>query len=237
MSIGTFVKTAAPQIIEILSLSGLNFAVIDAEHAPFDRRDIDTMVLAGRASDLPIFVRVPDHSPATLLSCLDVGVAGVVVPHVDTVEQAIQIVGYCRYRNGQRGYSSSPRSSGYGSLGMKSALENGDSARLICQIESDKAVDAAAEIAKLDGVYGLLIGRADLALSMGFDTTQTPEVEMAVLKVIQAAKASNRKVVMAVGDGKELEKYRALGADWFVLSSDQGLLRRAAIEAFGSKSA
>jgi 2-keto-3-deoxy-L-rhamnonate aldolase RhmA len=114
--VGTFVKTASVQVIEILAMSRLDFVVVDAEHAPFDRRDIDLMVLAGRACGLPVAVRVPDSEAATLLSALDLGAAGLVVPHVDTAEQARALVARVRFRGGLRGFSSSPRAAGYGSL-------------------------------------------------------------------------------------------------------------------------
>lgn len=238
MKSGTFVKTASPQIIEILSFAQLDFVVIDAEHAPFDRRDIDIMVLAGRACNLPIFVRVPNTEASTLLSSLDLGVAGLVVPHVDTAEQARAIVAntkYAKYLGGQRGFSSSPRSSGYGSLGMKAALAQGDSAKLLCQIESKLAVDAAADIAKIDGVDALFIGRADLALSMGFDNTAEAAVEQAVDHIIAVTKAAGKLVVVAVGNKAERDRFAARGADWFVIGTDQGLLRQAAIDVFGKR--
>lgn len=235
MKSGTFVKTASPQVIEILSFAQLDFVVLDAEHAPFDRRDIDIMVLAGRACNLPIFVRVPNTEASTLLSSLDLGVAGLVVPHVDTVEQARAIVAHTKYLGGLRGFSSSPRSSSYGSLGMKAALAQGDSAKLLCQIESKQAVDAAADIAKVDGVDALFIGRADLALSMGFDNTAEVAVEQAVDHIIAVTKAAGKLVVVAVGNKAERDRFAARGADWFVIGSDQGLLRQAAIDTFGAR--
>ena len=236
MKSGTFVKTASPQVIEILNFAQLDFVVIDAEHAPFDRRDIDIMVLAGRACNLPVFVRVPNTDASTLLSSLDLGVAGLVVPHVDTAEQARAIVAHTKYLGGQRGFSSSPRSSGYGSLGMKAALAQGDSAKLLCQIESKQAVEAAADIAKVDGVDALFIGRADLALSMGFDNTAEAAVEQAVDHIIAVTKAVGKLVVVAVGNKAERDRFAARGADWFVIGTDQGLLRQAAIDTFGGRS-
>jgi len=233
--VGTFVKTASAQIIEILAFAQLDFAVLDAEHAPFDRRDIDLMMLASRASGLPVAVRVPNAEPATLLSVLDLGTAGIVVPHVDTAEQAQAIVAHARYRGGLRGFSSSPRSSGYGSYSMKSALAEGDRAMVLCQIESACAVEACEAIAKVDGVDAVFIGRADLALSMGFDSTAEQAVEQAVDHVIAVAKAAGKTVAMAVASMAEKERYAARGADWFVVSTDQGLLRQAAIAAFGTR--
>jgi 2-keto-3-deoxy-L-rhamnonate aldolase RhmA len=224
---GTFVKTTSPQVVELLGGCGLDFAVLDAEHAPFDRTSLDLALLAGRAAALPLFVRVPDRAAATLLGVLDMGAAGVLVPHVDTAEQAQEVVAHCRYVGGDRGYSSSPRAAGYGALGMAAAIRAGDANVVMCQIESVAAVDAAARIAAVPGVGGIFIGRADLALSMGLDSAQHPRVSEATEHVIAAGRAAGCVVGMFVGSNEERERYRALGVRWFVQGSDQGLLRGA----------
>jgi 2-keto-3-deoxy-L-rhamnonate aldolase RhmA len=226
--VGTFVKTTSPQTIEILGGSGLDFAVLDAEHAPFDRAALDLAMIAGRASGLPLFVRVLDRSAASLLSVLDMGAAGVLVPHVDTPEDAREVVAHCRYVGGDRGYSSSPRAAGYGALGMKEAIRQGDRTVVLCQIESVQAVDNAARIAAVPGVDALFIGRADLALSMGLDSAQDARVTKATESVIHAGRAAGKTIGMFVGSTAERDKYRALGVRWFVQGSDQSLLRQAA---------
>jgi len=227
--VGTFVKTTAPQIIEILAGAGLDFAVLDAEHAPWDRGSLDTALLAGRAAGLPLFVRVPDGSAGTVLSALDLGACGLLAPHVDSAEQARDVVANARYVGGRRGYSGSPRAAGYGALGMKEALRQGDRAVVICQIESPQAVASASAIAAVAGVAGLFIGRADLALSMGLDTPQHPRVDEATEQVMQAARAAGKLIGVAVGSVAERDRYVARGARWVVHSSDQGLLRQAAL--------
>jgi 2-keto-3-deoxy-L-rhamnonate aldolase RhmA len=107
--LGTFVKTNSVHVVEILAQSPLDFVVVDAEHAPFDRAAVDLLVLAGRAAGIPVMVRVPDMAPATILSVLDVGAAGLLVPHVDTAAQARELVALTRCRGGSRGFSSSTR--------------------------------------------------------------------------------------------------------------------------------
>jgi len=227
--VGTFVKIAAPSVIEVLALAGLDFAVLDGEHAPFDRADIDRLVLAGVAAGLPLLVRVSDDAPATLLSVLDIGAAGVVVPHVDTAAQAERIVSRCRLRGGTRGYSGSPRGAGYGTFGMKRVLADADRALVVCQIESPQAVAEAAAIAAVDGVHALFIGRADLALAMGHDDIRTAEVDRAVDLVMAAAGAAGKDVAVAVADARERDVFTARGARWVVVGSDQSLLRQAAV--------
>ena len=226
--VGTFVKTASPQVIEILGGSGLDFAVLDAEHAPLDRAMLDLMMLAGRAADLPLLVRIPDSQPATFLSVLDMGAAGVLVPHVDTVAQAEAAVGSARFRGGSRGYSSSPRFAGYGSLGMVKALTAGDQAMVICQIESPQAVANAAAIAAIPGVEGLFIGRADLALAMGLEDARHPDVMAAADNSIAAALAAGKLAGVFAGSVAECDRYAAQGVNWFVMGSDQSLLRQGA---------
>jgi 2-keto-3-deoxy-L-rhamnonate aldolase RhmA len=228
MQVGTFVKTLSPHVVEILGLTGLDFAAIDAEHAPFDRAALDLMMLAGRAARLPIHVRVPDTSAATILSVLDVGAAGLVVPHVDSATQAAEVVSRARYRGGVRGFSSSPRSAGYGTLGMKAALEAGDRSLIMCQIESVEAVEAAPAIAAVPGVDGLFIGRADLALSLGEDDIQSDRVSAACTRIIDAARAARKVPGMFVATAAERDRFAARGVTWFIVGSDQSLLRQAA---------
>lgn len=226
--VGTFIKTTSPQCVEILGDTGLDFAVLDAEHAPFERSTLDLALMAGKSVGLPLFVRVLESSAAGLLSVLDMGAAGVLVPHVDTPEQARQVVAHCRYVGGQRGYSSSPRAAGYGSMGMKEAIRQGDLKRVVAQIESLDAVRHAAAIAAVDGVDGIFVGRADLALSMGLDSAQAPEVLQVTEQVVRAGLAAGKVVGMAVGSTEERDKYLAMGVRWFVHGSDQSLLRQAA---------
>jgi 2-keto-3-deoxy-L-rhamnonate aldolase RhmA len=227
---GTFVKTASPQVIEVLGASGLDFAVIDAEHAPFDRATIALMVMAGRAANLPVLVRVPDDRHSTLLSTLDIGAAGVLVPHVDSVEQAAEIVRNTRFAIGERGYSGGPRYAGYGSLGREDALRLGDEAIVLCQIESAAAVEACEAIAATPGIDGVFIGRSDLSLSMGEASPAAPAVVAATKRIIAAGVAAGKLVGMFVGSMAEAANFTALGANWFVVGSDQTILRQGARE-------
>lgn len=225
---GTFVKTASPQVIEVLGAAGLDFAVVDAEHAPFDRATIDLMVMAGRAANLPVLVRVPDDRHSTLLSTLDVGAAGVLVPHVDSVEQAAEIVRNTRFAIGERGYSGGPRYAGYGALGRDEALRLGDQAIVLCQIESVAAVEACEAIAATRGIDGVFIGRSDLSLSMGETSVAAPAVVAATRRIIAAGVAAGKLVGMFVGSMAEAADFASLGANWFIVGSDQSILRQGA---------
>lgn len=225
--IGTFVKTSSPQVIEVLGTTALDFVVVDAEHAPFDRAMLDLMVMGGRAARIPVFIRIAEINPAVILSCLDIGAAGLLVPHVDTAAQAREVVAMARYRGGRRGYSGGPRFASYASLGMAEALRLGDQAQIVCQIESAQAVEEAQAIAEVPGVAGLFVGRADLALSMGLEDPRAPEVLQATRVALQAATRAGKLAGMHVGGTAEREQFMQQGANWFVVSSDQTLLRQA----------
>lgn len=228
MRIGTFIKTASPQVVEILGTTTLDYAVIDAEHAPFDRNLLDLMLLAGRAAGIPLLVRIPDTSSATILQVLDLGAAGVLVPHVDSAEHATEIVARARYRQGVRGFSGSPRFAGYGTMGMKAALDAGDNSIILCQIESREGLASAEAIAAVPGVDALFIGRADLALAMGFEDIRHADVTAATTRIIKAATGAGKVASMFVPNAAERDQFAAEGASNFVIGSDQSLMRQGA---------
>ncbi|RYE03825.1 MAG: aldolase [Sphingomonadales bacterium] len=234
---GTFVKTGSPHIIEVLGTCGLDFAVVDAEHAPFDRHMLDLMVMAGRAASLPVLIRVPDDKHSTLLSALDIGAAGLLIPHVDSAAQAAEIVRNARFGIGERGYSGSPRFADYGSLGKDEVLKRGDRAILLVQIESVAAVEECEAIASTPGIDGVFIGRGDLSLSMGEVSPSAPAVLAATRRIIAAGVSAEKLIGMFVGSTSEAASFAPLGANWFIVGSDQSILRSGArdIAAFAAQ--
>ena len=231
VSIGTFVKTDSPQVIEVLATTALDFAVIDAEHAPFDRQSLDRMLLAGRAADLSLLVRVPDFSPMSIQTALDLDAAGILVPHVDSASDARTVVARARFRDGERGLSVAARFGGYGTLPRDEAIARGDATLVLCQIESERAVQAAAAIAAVPGVCALFIGRADLGMSMGLDDPSHPRVLEAARHSVDMALRAGKVAAMNASTLQEAARYAAWGVSCFIIGSDQSLLRSAAQEA------
>lgn len=226
---GLFIKTPSPAIVEILGTAGLDFAVLDAEHAPFDRASLDLMLLAGRAAALPLFVRTQDQRASSILAALDLGATGVVVPHVDSIEVAREVAASARYRGGTRGYSGAPRHAGYGTVPMRAVIASADTARVIVQIEHPDAIPLAREMLALDQVDGILVGRADLAIAMGEEDSGAEPVEAAVRQLFEAVRSSDKIKGVVVGSEAERAKHAAQGANWFIMGNDQALLRAAAL--------
>jgi 2-keto-3-deoxy-L-rhamnonate aldolase RhmA len=229
--VGSFIKTPTTHATEILGAIGYDFVVIDEEHAPFDRAITDAVLLAARASNLAGIVRVSSDDPAKILSCLDCGAAGVLVPHVATIEKARAIAAAARYRGGRRGYSGSPRAGGYGATPMWALVEEQDaSVCTIAMIEDAEALDHVDAIAAVDGIHGLFIGRGDLTVALGAKSSADASVKDAVARVIAVAKKVAKPVCVMVASSAEAKDFAELGASAFIISSDQSQMRRAAAQ-------
>src|SRR5256885_9287809 len=143
--VGSFIKTPTTHATEIFGALGYDFVVIDEEHAPFDRATTDVVLLAARASNLAGIVRVSSDDPAKILSCLDCGASGVLVPHVATVEKAPAGAAAARYRGGRRGYSGSARAGAYGGTPVLSLVDEQDASVFAsAKIEDPQALDQSA---------------------------------------------------------------------------------------------
>jgi 2-keto-3-deoxy-L-rhamnonate aldolase RhmA len=230
--LGSFIKTPTSHAVEILGDVGFDFVVIDEEHAPFDRAATDVALLAARAAGIAGVVRVADGRASNLLSVLDSGGSGVLVPHVSTAGKAREVAAACRYRGGKRGFSNSPRAGGYGRLGIWDHVEAGDAATtVIAMIEDPEALDEIDAIAEVEGIDGFFIGRGDLTVALGAPAMDSEPVRQAVEAIAAAGRAGGKTLCAMAGRAAEAEWLRALGVTAFIISSDQGFLRQAAARA------
>lgn len=230
----TFVKTTSHQTIEVLAGTGLHAMVLDAEHAPFGPESLDRCLGAARGAGLSALVRIPALRAEAVLQALDMGAAGILVPHVDTADQAREAVRAARYVGGQRGYSASARAGNYGDVDMTAHLLAGDEcSAVIVQIESMQAVENARDIASVPGVDCLFIGPADLAVSLGASSMADARVAQAVERVCAAAREAGCTVGSFVPDATAIGPLYAQGVRFFVIASDQALLKRMARQVLG----
>ena len=221
---GTFVKTPAYDIVEVLAMSGLDFICIDAEHAPQDRRATDACLSIARALGLPALVRVPEGTPAQILTALDSGAVGVVVPHVFDVERATIAARAAHFGHGGRGFAGSTRWAGLGSRSMADVLAMDDETVVLVQIEEPEGVESAAEIASIDGVDGLFVGPADMAVCLGKSSADDPAVRDAMRHVASAARSAGKAAVTFVGSTATVPEIRKLGMSMFFVGSDHSFM-------------
>jgi staphyloferrin B biosynthesis citrate synthase len=228
--LGTFIKTPTCHAIEILGDVGFDFVIVDAEHAPFDRHALDIAMLAAKAANIAALVRVVGADPEPILSALDCGAAGVVVPHVASPEVAAAAAAAARYRGGRRGFSNSPRAGGYGRLAIWDHVAAADATTtVLAMIEDPEAVDRIEAILAVEGLDGVFIGRADLSVALGISGPEAEPVRSATAIIAAAAKAARKPVSATTAGEADARWLRDLGVSVLVVSSDQGLLRQAAL--------
>ncbi|MDO7551716.1 MAG: aldolase/citrate lyase family protein, partial [Planktomarina temperata] len=193
MMAGTFLKTPAYELVEVLATSELDFICIDMEHSPFDRARTDACLAVARALDFPVLVRVTHFAPQTVLQVLDMGAVGVVAPHIISAEQAKDLVRAAHFGPGGRGFAGATRWAGYGRQNMAEVLAQ--SARqtvVIAQIEEPEALENVEQIAATPGVDGLFLGPSDMSVSMGYSDTNSEQLRAALARCGAAAEASGK---------------------------------------------
>lgn len=230
--LGTFIKIPTTHATEIVGALGFDFVVIDQEHAPLDQGTIDIMVLAARASNIAGIVRVGDPSDANILSVLDCGAAGILVPHVDTAEKARGIAAACRYRGGRRGFANTTRAGGFGDVSFADHMAAQDSqVSCVAMIEDVAALDEIDAIAAVDGIDAFFIGRGDLTAAIGAPSMTSAETLEVVRPIMAAARKAGMPVIMLSPDRADAAAMAKLGASAFMVGSDQGFLKQAARQA------
>jgi 2-keto-3-deoxy-L-rhamnonate aldolase RhmA len=231
--LGTLIRTPSPHAVEILGGTGLDFVVIDGEHAPFDRTSIDLVLFAARAAGIPAVVRTPDATPGHLLNALDCGADGVLVPHVASVETARAIVEASRYQGGRRGFSHGGRAGQFGAFTVWDHIRAADArTTVLAMIEDPEAVEHLDAIGAVDGLDGFFLGRGDLSVSMRAESSDAPPVRALVERIASVARARNKPMLAYTSaiDAAEVAWLRSIGVTALAVSSEQGLLKRAAME-------
>ncbi|MEM6474983.1 MAG: aldolase/citrate lyase family protein [Pseudomonadota bacterium] len=222
--IGTFLKTPSPMVCEVLGRSDCDAVCIDAEHSPFDRRDIDACLHALGAAGMPSIVRVPALRSEHILNALDCGAEAILAPHIASAEDAEFLVKQSTYGTG-RGFAGSSRSAGYMARSMAEHISASNAARcVIAQLEDKEALDNLDAILSVEGIDCFFIGRADLTVSLGLDNPNDPQVIGAVEHICQQAATMGRRVGMFTSNVDELPKWRELGATLFLLGSDHSMM-------------
>jgi 4-hydroxy-2-oxoheptanedioate aldolase len=205
-SLGTWLQSAEPTFAEMASVAGLDFIIMDQEHGAGERQAaVDTM-RAASAGPATVIVRVPSSDPTYIRRLVDAGVEGILVPMVETAEQARAIVDCCKYPPaGSRGNAwDITRAASYG-FEPDYLAKADDNLLVIVQIETALAVENAAAIAAVPGVDVVFIGPTDLSASIGLTgQTGAPEVEALIAEAMAAARAA----------GKPLASVPRVGRSW-----------------------
>lgn len=226
--VGMWVCSGSPLVAEICAGSGLEWLLIDMEHSPNDLQSVLSQLQAVAAYPVTTVVRVPFNDPVIIKRELDLGAQTLLVPFVSSAEEARAAVSaaHCPPR-GIRGVGSAlARSSRWNRVAgyLENAAEH---VSILVQIETAAGVEAAAEIAAVDGVDGLLVGPADLGASMGLLGQQSqPEVVAAVHETFRAAKKAGKPVGVNAFDPEMARGYVEAGVEFIAVGADVTLLAR-----------
>lgn len=227
---GCWAAFADPYPTEVLATTGFDFLVLDAEHAPNDLRTImaQLQVLEGKPCH-PV-IRLPMGEAWAIKQVLDAGAQTLLIPMVDSADEARELVRAMRYPpEGIRGSGAAlARASQFSSVPNYISTAN-DQMCLLVQIESRAAVTALDDILAVDGVDGIFIGPSDLANDMGYlGDSDAPDVRDTIRDILTRAAASDKAACVLALDHETALTYRAWGAQVMAVGIDVLMLAQTA---------
>jgi 4-hydroxy-2-oxoheptanedioate aldolase len=229
-AVGTMIRLVRnPGIAWIARQAGLDFIMLDLEHGSSSPETLADVAACGRGAGVEVFVRVPELSKGYLSRALDCGCTGVMVPMVESKQQAELLAGWCKYEPiGKRGLGSVGTHTNFAAVkgveapGFISAAN--DQVLAIAQIETAAAIEQIDRIAAVPGLDALLIGPNDLAVSLGHTgDLQNPEVLDAIDKVAGAASRHGR-IFGIHGPDVLIERYLSKGLRLIMSKLDINML-------------
>lgn len=226
-----WLRLTDPTVADLLGDVGLDWVLFDTEHVAFDLQTLQMLLIALKGSGTVPLARVPWNDLVFIKRVLDMGVAGVLVPQLQTADEARAAVAACKYPpTGVRG--TGPRRPGrYGRLELEYIPSANDQTIVMVMIETAAAVRNIDEILAVDDLDGIILGPVDLATSMGFyGAFEEPDVQEAIDSVIAKARAAG----VPFGDGRVAEnpaEWLERGAQIISIGDDEMFVRRGAYAA------
>ncbi|MDJ1016649.1 MAG: HpcH/HpaI aldolase/citrate lyase family protein [Paracoccaceae bacterium] len=224
--LGLWLSLTSPASAEIASQAGFDWCLVDGEHAPNDIPLILEQVRALAAGSATPVVRLPVGDRRLVKQVLDLGVQSLVIPMIETEEEARAMVAATRYPpEGMRGVGAAMARAGqYGAIKDVVTTANNQIC-LILQAESKRALENLEVIASVDGVDGVFIGPADLAADMGYPGQPgAPEVQEAVRDAIDRINASGKAAGIIAFDFDAAKGWVDHGARFVAVGGDVALL-------------
>jgi 4-hydroxy-2-oxoheptanedioate aldolase len=227
--IGLWCSLCSPIAAEIVSDSGFDWLLLDAEHSPNDIPDLLAALQAVGLHSTSAVVRPPWNDPVLIKRVLDIGAQTVLLPYVQNEDEARAAVAATRYPPaGIRGVTGSGRAARYGRVA--DYLQSAD--RELCvlvQVETRAALDRLDGIAGVAGVDGVFIGPSDLAASFGHvGHPQHPDVQAALKDAVSRLKALDKPAGILTANVEEADRYLEWGYAFVAVGVDIGILARGA---------
>ena len=224
---GTFINIAAASVPETLALSGLDFGIIDLEHAAIDDPLVESMIRAGDVHDFPLLVRPAELSRSGVQHALDQGACGVQVPQLYTMEEARQAVRFSKYPPlGVRG-TAGVRAAAYGVELMSYLKQANDWLLTVVHCETKEFLEIMPQAARLPGLDCIFLGPFDLSVALGYPgEIDHPTVTAAIADFIDICNQANMAAGIYVRHAQEA-KYRIRQGFRFIAYAVDIILLRA----------
>jgi 2-keto-3-deoxy-L-rhamnonate aldolase RhmA len=224
---GTMIsEVGSPGVVWIMANAGFDFVFIDMEHGAFDIAQVGDMLKVARLAGIVPLVRIPDLSYHWAARVLDAGAMGIMLPRVETREQAEQLVSFMKYPPvGVRGATTGRGHTDYGGARPQELVRHmNENTVVVLQIERERAVENIDELLSVPGVDAAVIGPLDLAVSLGEDSMVAPRVEEAIQKVVDAAKRHNVASGIHIADLDVVLKWHKRGMTVLACDTDMGYM-------------
>ncbi len=217
--IGTLLSLNSPEIAETLAGLGYDWLFIDAEHGAFLPEDAQTMLQA--AAPCPCAIRIPAADEIWVNKALDIGAAAIIVPQVNSAEEAKNILNWAKYSpQGKRGVGIG-RAHKYGIEFEETIANANEETAVILQAESEQAVENIDEILKVKGIDAILIGPSDLSASLGkIGQVTAPEVVNAINHIHEACQKANVQTGIFGVSAEAVQTYMKSGFNLITVGVD-----------------
>jgi 2-keto-3-deoxy-L-rhamnonate aldolase RhmA len=227
--LGTLLTLPSPEAAEVVAAAGFDWLFVDMEHGLLDFAAVQRVVQAvGHLC--PCVVRVPANDPIQIAKALDTGAAGIIVPHVNTADEARAIVQAAQYPpEGARSLGVA-RAQGYGGRIADAIAHDNGRTIVVAQVEHIAAVAHIGEIVAVPGISSVFIGPFDLSASLGKPgEIGAPDVQQAIGAIVAACAAQPKACGIFVVGGDAARRAFAAGHSLVCAMTDTMLLADAAV--------
>ncbi|MBM3567738.1 MAG: HpcH/HpaI aldolase/citrate lyase family protein [Alphaproteobacteria bacterium] len=220
---------------DIIADVGFDWILVDMEHSPNDIGDVLSHLQALDPGSATPVVRIPWNDAVVIKRVLDIGAMAILVPYVETAEEARKAVAATRYpKAGMRGVALGTRANRYGRV-KDYAQRAHEEICVLVQVETKKGLDNIDAIIAVEGVDGVFIGPADLSADLGYLGQLThPEAQAAIKRAVDACKAKGKPSGSLAFPEADIKRYLDWGVQFMAVGSDAAILARG-VEALHAK--
>lgn len=227
--LGTWLMSGAPSTAEALGRAGFDWLLVDQEHVPVGESDTLHILQAIAGTPAAAVVRLAANDAVLFKRALDLGAQTVMVPFVDSADEARRAVSHAKYPpEGVRGFAAVHRASGYGTARDYGQRAN-DSVFTVIQLETPRAVAALEDIAAVKGVDALFLGPGDLSANMGhIGNILHPEVQAVIADVARRCRKAGIPCGIVGPTPEVVASFVGMGYSFVAVASDMGMMMRQA---------